>query len=255
MQQQPLRNFSAIENETWQALFSRLDGSRRVQAHPMFSIGVELLGLHDLQVPSLEKVNAKLGKLTGWKGVPVKGLEDNTSFFKMLAQKMFPIGNFIRDKQDLSYTPEPDIFHDLYGHLPFFTNKSYADFCQNFGAVACRYESYPEAVECFGRLFWFGVEFPVIKTPVGRRIFGGGILSSFTECHYALSDKPEVRPFDLKEIRDRPYKIDELQSVIYELECPDQLFGCLKEFETLIRKLYHSSAMAKIRTEPKDWTR
>jgi phenylalanine-4-hydroxylase len=169
--------------------------------------------------------------LTGWRGVPVVGLEDGASFFAMLARREFPVGNFIRDERDLSYTPAPDVFHDLYGHLPLLADAAYADFCWRFGVSAMRFGDTPERLLAYERLFWFGVEFPLIESAEGRRIFGGGILSSSGESDYALGPEPEVLPFDLGIIRRQAYRIDLMQTRLFVLDRPETLYGCLPAFE------------------------
>ncbi|MCC6625549.1 MAG: phenylalanine 4-monooxygenase [Deltaproteobacteria bacterium] len=226
-----MKTFSEAEHETWRRLFARLDHCRREQAHPTFVDGLAALGIDGERVPDLERVNARLSALTGFRGVEVAGLEDGASFFAMLARREFPIGAFIRDARDLSYTPAPDVFHDMYGHLPLLADRAYADFCQRFGAVAAAYATTPERLRELERVFWFGVEFPLIDTPRGRRIFGGGILSSFGESNYALSGEPEVLPFDVAFVRRQEYRIDEMQRRLFVIDRPEALYGCLAPFE------------------------
>jgi len=221
------RPFTEADDRVWASLHARLERCRRELAHPIFTRGLELLGVTGERVPDLAQVNAHLGALTGWRGVPVGGLEDGRSFFAMLSRREFPIGDFIRDASDLSYTPAPDIFHDLYGHLPLLADPDYADFCWRFGQVATRHAHDPERLVEFERLFWFGVEFPLVETTAGRRIFGGGILSSSGESDYALSPTPEVLPFDVERIRREPYRIDIMQPRLFVLDRPETLYGCL----------------------------
>lgn len=225
MKEVPLRQYSKNEHETWRMLFSRLSPKRSKQIHPIFLDGLDALKIKEDGIPDLTEVNSILKRKTGFIGVPVEGLEEAGSFFSMLAKRKFPIGNFIRDRTDLSYTPAPDVFHDLYGHLPFLADEQYADFCHEFGVEASHYIGCPLILRQFERLFWFGVEFPLIKTTEGLRIFGGGIASSVTECDYALSRKPKVIPFDLDAIRFHDYKIDELQAEIFCLTSPEQLYA------------------------------
>ena len=240
MQVEPLRQFSAKEKAVWSVLFNGLDFCRDNQAHPIFKQGVDLLGLSGDVFPNLPEINGTLRELTGWEGVPVHGLEDNYSFFEGLSLKKFPIGNFIRDAKDVGYTPAPDIFHDLYGHLPFLTNPDYADFCQRFGEVALKYIDSEPCVERFGRLFWYGVEFPLVRTNKGIKIFGGGILSSVQESNYSLSITPKVLPFDVEVIFNKPYRIDTMQAEIFLLDSPEQLYGCLEDFEKCAIRLFES---------------
>lgn len=223
--------YSSEDHETWKRLFQRQTPLRSQQIITEFSKGLVLLGITEEKIPDLEKVNARLRALTGWEGVLVQGLEGPEAFYKMLANKKFPIGNFIRDPKDLSYTPEPDVFHDLYGHLPFYTMPEYGEFCQEFGRRGQKYLNSAKITEEFQRLFWFTAEFALIKTSAGRRIFGAGIASSFGECAYALSEQPKVLAFDLEEIRNQPFRIDIMQDVLFILESPEQLYSCLDLFE------------------------
>lgn len=231
MQQVPFKKFTPEEDGVWKALFDGQVPLRDQQIHSIFSKGIEKLRVPSDRVPNIDEINQHLESLTGFKGIPVEGLESAPSFFEMLARREFPIGNFIRAALDLSYTPAPDIFHDLYGHLPFLADKAYADFCHDFGVRAVKYNDRPELARQWERLFWFGVEFTLVRTPAGRRIFGAGIASSFGECVYALSPKPRVIPFDIEDIRRREYKIDEFQGTLFELSSPEQLYSCLDAFE------------------------
>jgi phenylalanine-4-hydroxylase len=225
------KNFTPNEHETWKTLFSNLNAKRPLQLHPIFQKGLDALKMTQTEIPSLEEVNKILRERTGFRGVAVEGLESPESFFVLLSERKFPIGNFIRDARDLTYTPAPDVFHDFYGHIPFLADKNYSDFCHEFGHRAINYLDEPSIIKQFETLFWFSVEFPLIKTSEGTRIFGAGIASSSTECEYALGPKPEVLPFDIEVIRYQPYKIDELQKKIFILEEPEQLYGCLRAFE------------------------
>ena len=223
--------FTESEHETWRQLFARLAHCREHLAHPMFVEGLATLGIGGEGIPSLDAVNARLFAKTGWRGVLVTGLEDAKSFFRLLARREFPIGGFIRDARDLSYTPAPDVFHDLYGHLPLFADAAYADFNQRIGLAAAPYLDDPTALRRFERYYWFGLEFPLIETARGRRIFGGGILSSFGESAYASSAEPEVLPFDVGAIRDQEYRIDVMQPRLFVLDRPETLYDSLERFE------------------------
>lgn len=224
-------DFSQEDHATWKKLFDLQTRLRLEQIIPEFSEGLGLLGITDEKIPDLDSVNKKLNTLTGWQGVLVKGFEAPVTFYEMLSEKQFPIGNFIRQPDDLSYTPEPDIFHDLYGHLPFFTIPEYGEFCHEFGKRALKYIHSEKITREFQRFFWFTIEFAILKTAKGRRIFGAGIASSFNECAYALSDKPKVYPFDIETLREREFRIDLLQDVLFELDNTKQLYDCLDAFE------------------------
>lgn len=226
-----MREFSPEEHNTWQLLFARLKEKRSRQIVKIFSEGIEALGITGARIPDLDEVNLRLSALTGFRGTPVEGFEEAASFYEMLSRREFPIGFFIRSPEDLGYTPAPDIFHDLYGHLPFLVDPGYAYFCQELGRRTVKYAHDPALLRQWERLFWFGVEFSLVKTGDGIRIFGGGIASSYNECEYSLSGKAEVLPFDIELIRHQEFDISRMQERIFLLDSPRQLYDCLDAFE------------------------
>jgi phenylalanine-4-hydroxylase len=234
MIQQDYKSFTAEEQSTWKTLFCNLVENRKSMAVPEFASGLDYLEMSAEKIPDLSRVNELLKKKTGWVGVPVEGLEDGKSFFKGLAEKKFPIGNFIRDAKDVNYTPAPDIFHDLYGHIPFYVDKEYADYCQAFGAMACKYADDPKKLVMLERFFWFTIEFALLETPAGRRIFGAGILSSDGESKYSLSADPEVVPFSVATICEQDYRIDVFQKKLFVLKSREQLYCSISEVEKYI---------------------
>mgnify|MGYP001558022912 CR=1 FL=1 len=223
------RDFDAEALSTWRTILTNHSHTRDNQVVDIFSRGLKTLQISSEVIPDLKEINRLLKPLGGFRGVFVNGLEDGASFYTLLSHGEFPIGNFIRDKRDLSYTPEPDLVHDLYGHLPFFTDAAYSQFCQKFGELACRFLDRTDLLRQFERFFWFTIEFGLIKTPKGNRVFGAGIASSLGECEYALSGKPEVVPFDVDEIRKQEFRIDEMQKKLFILDSVDQLYSSLPE--------------------------
>jgi phenylalanine-4-hydroxylase len=231
---QQQKEFGQEALSTWQTILKNHAKTRDKQVHDLFHKGLMALEINSDNIPSLTEVNRRLKKLTGWQGVFVNGLEVGQRFYKMLALRQFPIGNFIRDQRELSYTPEPDIVHDLYGHLPFLTDNNYADFCQKFGEAASKFIDQEDLLRQFERFFWFTIEFGLIKTSQGPRIFGAGIASSTEECAYALSGVPEVVPFDIDIIRHQEFHIDQMQKRLFILDSVEQLYDSLDE---LVRRV------------------
>ena len=232
----PLKSYTEEDKETWRLILSRHAESRDLQVCDLFLDGVEKLGLTANEIPDLAAVNRVLAARSGFRGVFVEGLEEGKNFFTMLSQRIFPVGNFIRSRHDLSYTPAPDIVHDIYGHLPFYTDKAYGDFCQAFGLAALEFIDQPELLRQFERFFWFTVEFGLMKTAEGIRVFGAGIASSTSECEYALSGKPEIKPFEIDAIRFQEFRIDEMQKLIFLLESPEQLYSSLDELHRRVMR-------------------
>lgn len=227
-------SFGADGQATWRAVLESHRATRGGQVYELFDQGIDALGISSEEIPDLEKVNEKLLKLTGFQGVFVSGLEDGETFFAMLSRRLFPVGKFIRSQQDLNYTPEPDIVHDLYGHLPFLTDWQYADFCQELGARARAFRERKDLLRQFERFFWFTIEFGLIKTPAGVRVFGAGIASSVSECRYALSGEPQVLPFDVDVIRRQEFRIDQMQTKLFLLESTQQLYSSLEELSSKV---------------------
>jgi phenylalanine-4-hydroxylase len=231
----PARPFTPEEHGTWGEIVSRHRERRQQQLVPMFQRGLEQLGLDQETIPSLQAINDRLLRLTGWRGAYVEGLEDGRGFYTLLRERLFPVGNFVRSREDLDYTPAPDIVHDLYGHIPFHADPDYADYCQRYGELACRYLEDPMRLRRLERYFWFTNEFGLVETPDGRRIFGAGIASSLGECRYALSARPEVLPFDVERICEQEFRIDQLQRRLFVLQSPEQLYESFGALETYVR--------------------
>lgn len=211
----PFKSFTDQEHATWQTLYGMQKESREQKIVPEFAEGLEKLGIESDRIPDIDVVNARLQNISGFTAVPVDGYEETDVFFARIARREFPVGNFIRDKSDLSYTPAPDVFHDLYGHVPFLAWREYADFVCAFGQRALEFKNDPQRFREFDRLFWFSIEFSLIKTSKGKKIFGAGIASSFGECRYAMSDEPEVLPFDFSQVRHQEFRIDEMQKRLF----------------------------------------
>lgn len=225
------RVFTDEEHATWGEVVRTQRPRRADQLVPMFADGLAALGMDVDTVPGLDAVNARLKARTGWEGVYVKGLEDGRGFYSLLRERRFPVGNFVRDRGDLNYTPEPDIIHDLYGHLPFYADPAYAEYSHRYGELACRFLDDPVRLRRLERYFWFTLEFGLVETPVGRRIFGAGIASSIGECVYALSEAPEVVPFDVERICAQEFRIDEMQRRLFLLPSIEALY---EAFPTLV---------------------
>lgn len=230
------RPFSAEEHATWGDVVRTQRPRRSQQLVPMFEAGLRALDMDHETIPSLAAVNARLAPLTGWQGVFVKGLEDARGFYTLLAEKTFPIGHFVRDREDLDYTPEPDIVHDLYGHVPFYADRRYAEYCEAYGRLARRYFTEPERLRRLERYFWFTLEFGLVETPVGRRVFGAGIASSVGECVYALSGEPEVLPFDVERICAQEFRIDQMQKRLFVLPSVEALYASFDELKRVVAR-------------------
>lgn len=216
-----------VENNTWKALVERQEKVVIGRACDEFLQGLDIINFPRDKAPQLEHVNKILDQKTGWGVHPVPAIIQPKEFFTLLANKRFPAATFIRRPEDMEYLQEPDIFHELYGHTPLLTHQGYADFMQKFGEIALRAE--PKDRRQLFRLFWFTIEFGLVKTKDGIRCYGGGILSSIGETQYALTDKSEKVPFNALDALRTPYRIDIMQPMYFVLEKMDDLFSILDQ--------------------------
>lgn len=218
------------EHDIWQALVSRqmklLDG----RACDEYLAGLQRLELPLDRIPQLGEISAVLNDFTGWSVQQVPALIDFGEFFNLLANKRFPVATFIRSEKDFDYLQEPDIFHEIFGHCPLLTHPAFAEFTHRYGQLG--QNATPAERGYLARLYWFTVEFGLLQPRAdgsGRRIYGGGILSSPGETLYALdSQDVQRRPFDLMDVLRTPYRIDIMQTVYYELDSVDALFELSK---------------------------
>src|SRR6266481_1607179 len=211
------------QHEIWSILFSRRMAQLRDAGSSAFCNGIDRIGLVQDRVPDLELVNSRLEALTGWRAVPVSGFLDAKLFFKCLAQRRFPTTVIIRRMEQLDYLPEPDIFHDVFGHVPLHSDPVFADFLQQFGAVAAAAETENE-VKMLTRLFWFTVEFGLIEEDGAPKVYGSGLISSAADCANALGPKCERKPFSLDGIFHQDFEVSDLQNVLFTVKSFKQLF-------------------------------
>ena len=218
-------NWSEQENQTWAKLVERQTEIVKGRACDEFMQGLDILKLGNGKIPQIPEINKTLDNYTGWGVEPVPALIQPAEFFALLAKKRFPAATFIRLPEEMDYLQEPDIFHEVYGHTPLLTNQAYGDFMEEFGKLALSAE--PKQRRQLFRLFWFTIEFGLLKTDQGLRAYGGGILSSIGETQYCLTDKSEKLPFDILTVLRTPYRIDIMQPVYFVLDKFNDLFSIL----------------------------
>lgn len=214
---QRFQHYTAADHETWSRLHRRQFELLRGRVCDEFFAGLAGLGIAADGIPDFRQINRVLKAATGWEVVAVPGLVPDRVFFTHLAQRRFPAGFWIRRPEEFDYIEEPDIFHDVFGHVPLLMNRSYADFVAAYGAAGLRYAD-PADLSRLARLYWYSVEFGLIETAAGLRIFGAGIASSPGETLFALeSDKPNRIRFDPVRVMRTRYKIDDFQQSYFVL--------------------------------------
>jgi phenylalanine-4-hydroxylase len=192
---------------------------------PDYLEGVQLLGLSHDHVPQIADIDARLARLTGAGVEGVPAIIPPSRFFDLLSRRRFPVATFLRRREDMDYIEEPDLFHEVFGHCPLLTNPAYADFVERFGKIAVRLGK-PYSWRLF-RLFWFTVEFGMIRTAEGLRAYGAGIVSSPSEARHATGGTAETLDFDLLTIFRTPYRIDILQPVYFVIPSFEALSAAL----------------------------
>lgn len=216
-------DYSAEQHDVWRVLYERRMESLRATASSVFLRGLERIGLQRDRVPDLADVNRRLGATTGWAAVGVRGFIPAAQFFHCLSQRRFPTTVTVRPREQLDYLPEPDIFHDVFGHVPLHADPVFADFLQRFGQLASAART-EEQTTAMARLFWFTVEFGLIREGGEVKVYGSGLISSHADAANALSDNCERRPFDIDAVMSQPFEIDKLQPVLFVVESFEELF-------------------------------
>lgn len=210
--------YTAQDHGTWLTLYDRQMHVLPGRACQPYLDGLAALDLRGQGIPEFSALSEKLNALTGWSVVAVPGLVPDAVFFDHLAHRRFPAGNFIRRPDQLDYLQEPDIFHDVFGHVPMLTDPVFADYMQAYGLGGLRAGSLGHLTN-LARLYWYTVEFGLLRTAEGLRIYGAGIVSSRTECIFALDDpSPNRIGFDLERVLRTPYRIDDFQQIYFVID-------------------------------------
>ena len=243
-------SYSAAEHNRWDRLFKRSRAILRDRACDEFIAMMHALKLSGSGIPNMERLSDRLEKLTGWRVVPVAELVPDDVFFNHLANRRFPAGAFIRSEQEMDYLEEPDVFHDVFGHVPLLANPVYANFMQAYGKGGQRAISLGRLPN-LARLYWYTVEFGLIRTAAGLRIFGAGIMSSTTESVFALeSDSPNRIDFELERVMRTKYLIDDFQQTYFVIESFEKLLDDC--YQDLLRSISGSERQPTSR-QTKSW--
>jgi len=239
---QEWERYTAAEHALWRTLFHRQEKLLRGRACAEFLDGLTQLGVAADGIPDFRRLNAVLEQATGWTIVAVPGLVPDAVFFEHLANRRFPSTCFIRRPEQIDYLQEPDIFHDIYGHVPMLVNPIFADYMQAYGQGGLKALGL-HSLHHLARLYWYTVEFGLVATPAGLRIYGSGIVSSKGESLYCLdSPEPNRIGFDLLRIMRTRYRIDDFQESYFVISGFDQLFTATQPDFTPYYEALHQMA-------------
>ncbi|WP_353218193.1 phenylalanine 4-monooxygenase [Sandarakinorhabdus sp.] len=216
-------HYTAADHGVWDALFDRQTRLLPGRVAPEFLEGLQRLDLTRPGIPDFARLNDELSTLTGWTVVAVPGLVPDAVFFDHLANRRFPAGNFIRRPDQLDYLQEPDVFHDVFGHVPLLAHPAFADYMQAYGRGGLRALNY-DAIARLARLYWYTVEFGLMRVGDGLAIYGAGIVSSRSETLFALdSASPNRIGWSLERVLRTPYRIDDFQQNYFVIDSFDDL--------------------------------
>jgi phenylalanine-4-hydroxylase len=231
-------DYTDVDHNTWRTLYNRQMDSLGHHMCPEYLEALDILGFSSEQIPDFREVNARLRALTGWEVIATRGLVKSKPFFDMLTDKKFPSGNFIRKPEQLDYLEEPDIFHDLLGHIPLLTNPSYAAYMNEYGKGGARALAH-KTTKNLSRLNWWTIEFGLIQKPDGVKIYGAGLCSSYGEGRYCIDDPSAHHiKFDLERCMRTQVYINDFQSTYFVIDSFDDLFK--QAVETDFTPLYES---------------
>lgn len=232
--QQEYSKYTPEDFEVWKLLFNRQMENLPGRATEEYLNGIRRINFTADKIPDFQEVNPLLRNITGWELAVVPGLIDDDIFFQLMSNRKFPASTWLRSMEEIDYLEEPDMFHDVFGHVPLLTNQPFVDFLQELSKIALDFIDNKWAIELLSRIYWFTVEFGLIRENGQLRIYGAGILSSPGETIYSLSDKPKHFEYNVDQILNTPYRKDVFQDRYFIIENYEQLFKSLPEVRRLL---------------------
>lgn len=226
--------YTAEDHQVWSILYKEQSTHLPRLATRAYLDGIVKCGFVEERVPNFADVNKALMAATGWQIYVVPGLIDNKPFFEHLSRKEFPATTWLRTMEQLKYLEEPDMFHDVFGHIPLLSEQFFCDYLQGLSEIILKHIDNPTAVEMMARLYWYTVEFGLIRESDEVKIYGAGILSSSGESLYCVSDEATHLEYDPAHIMATPYIKDKFQAHYFVIDSYEQLFNSLPLIEKLI---------------------
>jgi len=233
---QKYEEYTAEDQEVWNILAKRQLENLPGKAHPEYLRCLKAMEtvLNADAIPKFEELNEILLKTHGWSITVVPGLIPVEDFFQLLKDRKFSASTWLRNKSQLDYLEEPDMFHDIFGHIPLLMNESYADFAQKLGALGVKHIDNKKVVTMLQRLYWFTIEFGLIEYQNETLIYGAGIISSSGETDHVMNDGVEVKDYNIFEITEQDFITSEIQTKYFSLSSFDQLFTSIENLEKVL---------------------
>ncbi len=234
--QQIYSNYTQQDFKVWKTLFNR----QLELLNPIVSVeylnALKLVNFRSDKIPDFEEVNAILKTTTSWSLEVVPNISEQKEFFEFLSQKKFTATCWLRTMKQLDYLEEPDMFHDVFGHVPLLCNQSYVNFFKGISDIALKNIDNANAIKLLGRLYWFTIEFGLIKEEGQLKIYGAGIISSKGETEHCLSQKAKQLPFDIQTIFETDYRTDVFQEIYFVIDSFEQLYNSLEDIELVLQQ-------------------
>ena len=237
---QQYENYSTEDQQVWNILFERQIVNLPQASTKEYLKGIERISFAADAIPNFEITNALLLDMTGWQLAAVPGIVDDATFFRLMANRHFPATTWLRKMEQLDYLEEPDMFHDVFAHVPLLTNQHFVDFLEALSKIALKHIDNPYAIELISRIYWFTIEFGLIREEGEVRIYGAGILSSAGETKFCLSEEPAHFEYDVAKIMHTAYWKDKFQDKYFIIESYEQLYHSISEIEQVLESMVKS---------------
>ena len=239
MKNRPLKHvysdYTAQDFAVWKILFDRQMKTLKPIVSQEYLKAIEQVKFTNDKIPDFKEVNAILQSITGWSLEVVPNISPQKEFFEFLSQKKFTSTCWLRSMEQLDYLEEPDMFHDVFAHVPLLCNENYVNFFKGISDIALKHINNPEIVELLGRIYWFTIEFGLIKENGQLKIYGAGIISSKGEAEFCLSPAAKRSHFDVSTIFNTSFRTDQIQEEYFVIESFEELYNSLGEIEELIQ--------------------
>ncbi len=234
--QQIYSNYTQQDFKVWKTLFNRQLELLKPIVSVEYLNALKLVNFRSDKIPDFEEVNAILKTTTSWSLEVVPNISEQKEFFEFLSQKKFTATCWLRTMKQLDYLEEPDMFHDVFGHVPLLCNQSYVNFFKGISDIALKNIDNANAIKLLGRLYWFTIEFGLIKEEGQLKIYGAGIISSKGETEHCLSQKAKQLPFDIQTVFETDYRTDVFQEIYFVIDSFEQLYNSLEDIEILLQE-------------------
>jgi phenylalanine-4-hydroxylase len=243
MLQQQYDTYTHEHFEVWDILFARQMENLQHTVTESYLTGLEKIHFNPHRIPDFKHTNSLLEKETGWHIQAVPGIIPDDEFFKFLNERKFPATCWLRNMDQLNYIEQPDMFHDVFGHIPLLTDAHFCEFLYGLSKIALQHINNPYAIELMSRIYWFTIEFGLINENGRPHIYGAGIISSSGETRYALSKEPEHLPFNVAGVLHTPFHKDKMQDKYFIIQSFEELYNCLLELEQEISRMLRAEGV------------